>query len=214
MAYTFAGQYQQRPAPREGGNFQRRWFGEPVGAAPADAKRVRGWDLAASAAKGDWTAGVLMARDKAGIFYVEHVERFRGSAHDVEQAIRNTAWQDGKQVHIRLPQDPGQAGKGQAEYLIRALAGWTVTAERETGSKETRASPFASQCEAGNVKLVAGPWNAAFLAELENFPMGAHDDQVDAAAGAFERLVTMKGPMVISQTALERSRMPAQRFGR
>jgi predicted phage terminase large subunit-like protein len=201
--------YQQNPLPLEGGMFKRRWF-EIVGAAPAGAKRVRSWDLAATAQVGsndpDWTVGLKMSRDQAGLFYIEDVERLRGSAHEVERAIIETAQSDGRQVSVRIPQDPGQAGKGQAEYLIRQLAGFTVTAERETGAKEVRASPFASQCEAGNVKLVKGPWNEAFLTEIENFPMGIHDDHVDAASGAFELLAAVRKPMIIPQAAIDRAR--------
>ncbi|OUJ08373.1 phage terminase large subunit, partial [Acetobacter sp. DsW_059] len=100
-----------------------------------------------------------------------------------------TASQDGPQIEIILPQDPGQAGKSQAEYLIRKLAGYRVKAVRETGDKATRAAPFASQVNAGNVFLVKAPWNRTFIDELTSFPAGAHDDQVDAAAGAFDRLV-------------------------
>lgn len=210
-SYAFAGQYQQRPAPREGGMFKRRWFGEPVGAAPAKAKRVRSWDLAASTQSGDWTIGLLMAKDDDGFFYIEEIIRFRESAHEVEKSIINTAGTDGHRVHIRIPQDGGQAGKGQAEYLIRRLAGYNVDAERETGSKETRASPFAAQCEAGNVKLVAGAWNTTFLEEIENFPMGAHDDQVDAASGAFMNLAAARKPMMISPELLARSAVPSAR---
>ena len=81
------------------------------------------------------------------------------------------------------------AGKGQVADYARDLAGWLLDVERETGSKEVRAAPFAAQCEAGNVRLVAGPWVETFLSELETFPMGAHDDQVDAASGAFTSLV-------------------------
>jgi hypothetical protein len=46
-AYGTAGQLQQRPAPREGGMFELHWF-EIVRMAPAKAKQVRYWDLAAS----------------------------------------------------------------------------------------------------------------------------------------------------------------------
>lgn len=190
-SYAFAGQYQQRPAPREGGMFKRRWF-SIVDTTPARLTRIRRWDLASTASNGsndpDWTVGLLMGRDPEGFVYVEHVERFRGSPHEVERAILATAEQDGRMVGVRLPQDPGQAGKSQSEYLIRKLAGYDARAERETGSKQVRATPFAAQCEAGNVRLVRGDWNEAFLAELETFPMAAHDDQVDAASGAFTAL--------------------------
>ena len=195
-SYAYAGQYQQRPAPREGGLFKRRWF-DIVGAVPAGAERVRKWDLAAtSESQGrdpDWTVGLLFAKDVFGIFYIEDVVRFRASPAEVERAIVTTATQDAMRfgpVRVGLSQDPGQAGKAQVAYLTRALAGHVVQSERETGSKEVRAAPLASQAEAGNVKLVAAPWNEAFLSEVEVFPAGAHDDQVDAASGAFDMLVT------------------------
>lgn len=195
-AYAWAGQYQQRPAPREGGLFKEAWL-KIVGAVPAGADRVRKWDLAATEeAPGkdpDWTVGLLMAKDIAGFYYVEHVVRFRGTSAEVEKAIGVTASQDQARyglVRIGLNQDPGQAGKSQVAYLIRQLAGYVVESERETGSKATRAAPLASQAEAGNVMLIQGDWNEDFIAELTTFPAGAHDDQVDAASGAFEMLAT------------------------
>jgi predicted phage terminase large subunit-like protein len=68
------------------------------------------------------------------------------------------------------------------------LAGHTVKADRPTGDKLTRWGPLAAQCEAGNVKLIKGPWNAAFLDELCAAPNGKHDDQIDAAALAFNKV--------------------------
>jgi predicted phage terminase large subunit-like protein len=88
-----------------------------------------------------------------------------------------------------LEQDPGQAGVAEVDYYIRALAGYAVRANVVTKNKETRARPVSAQAEAGNVKLVRGPWNEAFLRELENFPEGTHDDQVDALSGAFNNLL-------------------------
>lgn len=190
-SYASAGQLQQRPAPRDGGMFKRRWF-EVVDAIPLGCAKVRKWDLAASLdAPGrdpDWTVGTLLARDTNGVFYVEDVIRFRGTPLDVEQAIKNTAASDGHEVQIVLPKDPGQAGKAQAEGMVRMLAGFNVKAEPETGSKEARAAPFAAQCEAGNVKVKRAQWNEAWFDELELFPFGAHDDQIDSAAGAFSEL--------------------------
>jgi phage terminase large subunit-like protein len=40
---------------------------------------------------------------------------------------------------------------------------------------------------------VAGAWNRAFLDEHEQFPVGTHDDQVDAASGAFNKLAEAIG---------------------
>lgn len=189
-AYGVAGQFQQRPTPREGGTFKLAWF-EVVDAAPAIGNKVRAWDLAATKNGGDFTAGVLMQRTAQGVYYILDVVRLRGSPKQVDDAIKNTASQDGKGVRIRLPQDPGQAGKSQKAGHITMLDGYTVRALPVTGDKQVRATPLSSQAEAGNVKLVKGPWNAAFLEEIGMFPNASYDDQVDAAADAHSELVGM-----------------------
>jgi|TARA_R110002072_G_scaffold86176_9_gene194574 predicted phage terminase large subunit-like protein len=185
--YASAGQLQQRPVPRQGGLFQRRWF-SVVKAIPAAVQRVRHWDLAASAARvgrdPDWTVGLLLARDAQGSFFLEDIQRLRADGPDVRRAIATTAQSDGQAVQISLPQDPGQAGKVQAQDFARLLAGWRLTIERETGDKVTRAEPAAAQAEAGNIKLLKAPWNDAFLEEAAMFPNSAHKDQIDALSGA------------------------------
>jgi predicted phage terminase large subunit-like protein len=195
-SYAAAGQLQQRPAPREGGMFKRRWF-EIVDAAPAGLRCVRAWDLAGTVASvgndPDWTVGVKIGRAADAFLYILDVVRFRGSPADVERTIRNTAEQDGKDCSVRVPQDPGQAGKAQASALTRLLSGFIVSAVAPTGSKETRAMPFAAQCEAGNVRIVKAGWNEAFFDEIEVFPFGKHDDQVDAAADSFAVLHDTSG---------------------
>ena len=189
--YASAGQLQQRPSPRGGGMFKREWF-TIVDAAPAGCRWVRGWDLAATAdANAAWTAGALLGKAMDGRFYFGDLRRIQGSPADVERLLVNTASQDGVRVKGSIPQDPGQAGKAQAQYLIRQLAGYAYTATPETGDKETRAQPLAAQAEAGNVMLVRGDWNREFLDEITTFPSGKFKDQVDAATRAFAEL-TMK----------------------
>lgn len=189
-SYAYSGQYQQRPAPRSGGMFQRGDF-EIVDAVPAGAKRCRAWDFAATQQKPgkqpDWTVGLRMAYH-GGIFYVEDVRRDRWSPADVENNLKSTATQDGLLVRIRMPEDPGAAGKSDAATKIKLLAGYNVTAVRPTGEKTVRAKPASAQAEAGNVKLVRGIWNETFLDEVCSFPNAQHDDQVDAFADALNEL--------------------------
>lgn len=191
-SYAYAGQYQQRPAPREGGMFKRAWFGV-VGAAPAGTRWVRGWDLAASISlTASYTAGVKIGKGPDGVFYIGHVARERFEGGGVRQLIVNTAMQDGVETEIVVPKDPAQAGKVQAADYIAMLAGFKAYAEPQTGDKGTRAEPLAAQSEAGNVKLIRAPWNEAFIDEATSFPNGTFKDQVDAAASAFARLTMRK----------------------
>lgn len=190
-ADVWHGQFQGKPIPRGGVLFHVDKL-ETVEAAPTSAKTCRAWDLAATEGSGDYTAGVKVAKDDDGIFYVVDVVRGQWDASRVRRELRSTAEMDGVKTQIRVPQDPGQAGKAQATELTRLLSGFDVKSERMSGSKEIRASPFAAQVNAGNVKLVRGAWNHAFTEELRSFPLGRHDDQVDAATDAFNELVRRK----------------------
>jgi predicted phage terminase large subunit-like protein len=197
-SYAVAGQFQQRPTPRSGGMFQRNDF-EIVGAVPAGARRCRAWDFAASAPKQgkqpDWTVGLKMAH-LDGVFYVEDVVRGRWKPGEVETTLKNTASQDGTDVIIRMPQDPGAAGKADAATKVKLLAGYAVEVQSVTGDKATRAKPASAQAEAGNVKLLRGDWNQAFLDEVCSFPNAQFDDQVDAFADALNELALNSAPRV------------------
>jgi hypothetical protein len=59
---------------------------------------------------------------------------------------------------------------------------------RISGDKVARAGPFSAAAERGHVYVVEARWNQPFFDELEAFPEGDHDDQVDAVSGAIEAL--------------------------
>lgn len=183
------GNWKIRPA---GGLFFRREWFEIVDAAPAGGSVVRYWDRAATEKRPDndpdWTAGVKV-RKVNGVFYVEDVAHLRARPLGVQQAILNTAKQE-PSVAIGIEEDPGQAGVAEAEAYVRLLAGFNVRRKKPTGDKQTRAKPASAQAEAGNIKLVRGAWNRAFMDEVENFPDGSHDDQVDGLSGAVNMLTS------------------------
>jgi predicted phage terminase large subunit-like protein len=188
--YVFAGQYMQRPSPKEGGMFPRsRAYVLDQPPAPAEVKAsVRYWDKAATAGAGAFTAGVLLHTLHNGRFVLGDVRRGQWAALDREKIIRQTAEADGRRVTVWIEQEPGSGGKESAEATIRNLAGWSVRADRPSGDKVVRAQPYAAQWQGGNLALVRGDWNRAFLDEHELFPMGKYKDQVDASAAAFNLL--------------------------
>ncbi|NLR74220.1 phage terminase large subunit [Leeia aquatica] len=185
--YTFAGQYQQQPAPPAGLLFKPDQVAL-LDAVPAGVRWVRAWDLAATAQGGDWTVGAKLGALPDGRWLVGDLIRLQGGPDQVEAAIRHAAQRDGPACRIAIPQDPGQAGKAQVAYLSRQLAGFSLSASPVTGDKLTRAEPLAAQLNVGNVLLQRAPWNDALLAELRLFPNARHDDQVDALSLAFAQL--------------------------
>lgn len=193
--YFWTALYGQRPAPPEGNYFKRAWFEiiEP-NRVPRELQSVRSWDLAATASgengndDPDWLVGCKMGVDASGVYYIQHVRREQVSARGVEVAITQQAAIDGAN-QIRIEQEGAASGKIVGSYFTRLLDGYDARfVPVPRSSKFTRSGPFNAACERGDVKLVAGPWVDAFLDELAMFPNGSHDDQVDAAVGAYTEL--------------------------
>lgn len=182
----------------KGGKIFRRDDVVFIHEAPRCSRIVRYWDLAASEPSDDypdpdWTVGVKMGlRADTGDPVVLDVQRTRLGPDGVEALIRRTAERDGKAVRIRVPQDPGQAGKDQVLRYVRLLRGYDLDGIRESGSKEVRARPFAAQWRKGLVQMIPGTHTDDYLEILEAFDGidndGAHDDDVDASSGAYNNL--------------------------
>lgn len=162
--------------------------------------KIRSWDLAASVPneannfKCDYTAGVLMSKDKFGNFYIEDVVRFQKQIDGVLKEIVNTAYADGLDVEHTIPCDPGQAGKVANRFYTTFLAEHGVSCKTVTVSghsgKTQRFSPFASVSANKSVKIVRGAWNRDYLDELCSFNGDRKnlDDQCDATSDAFNML--------------------------
>lgn len=190
--HSFEALYQQNPTPLEGSMFKVENI-VIADAPPANLKAVRGWDMAATDGGGDYTVGVKMADGGDGTFWVLDMRRGQWDSAVRDKEMRLCAELDGKATRIRLPQDPGQAGKSQIKSMERLLAGFAMNALPVSGDKSLRAGPLASQVNAGNLRLVRGDWNSDFIEELRQFPGGKNDDIVDAAADAFDELTINRG---------------------
>ena len=155
----------------------------------------RGWDLAATSEDEDgdpaYTAGVLIGKRKNGRYVVADVINKRLSSSEVRTLIMMTAKTDrlkyGRVVE-RLPQDPGQAGKEQAQSYVKMLAGFVVKVLPESGDKVTRAEPFSAQWQQGNVDVILGEWNETYFNQLESFPESKFKDMVDASSNSFNEI--------------------------
>lgn len=183
---VWGAEYQGAPTLPEGNRFKRAWF-PIVDAAPANARRVRYWDFAATKDGGARTAGVKMAY-AGGAAYTEHVVYGHWSTGERNAVMRQTAELDGPGVEQVFEQEPGSSGVDAAQAIIKLLSGFRVFADRPTGNKDVRLEPYAAQAEAGNVRVVRGDWNGAYIEEMCAIPNGQFRDMGDGTSGAYNRL--------------------------
>jgi predicted phage terminase large subunit-like protein len=186
--YASAGQLQQCPAPRSGNLFNTEEF-VIVDAVPGPLVKVfRAWDKASTEGAGCFSVGAKMGKLADGRFIVLHIERGQWNTTKREEHILASAQADGTSVEIAIEQEPGSSGVDSAQASIKMLAGFIVTADRPTGDKVVRADPYSVQVGAGNVLILRGAWNKAFIHEHRFFPNGKYKDQVDSTSLAFKKL--------------------------
>ncbi|HET9010851.1 MAG TPA: phage terminase large subunit, partial [Gemmatimonadaceae bacterium] len=198
-SYFWNALFQQRPRPPEGSKFKIEWI-RTVDNFPRlpGTRYVRFWDLAGTAAGGDYTVGALVARTPDGMYYLIDVARGQWSSGRRDAEIRSTAILDadtyGAEVVIWGEQEPGSSGIDAAAAFRKNLEGFNVHTEPASGSKELRADPLASAAEGRTFAFVRGAWNAAARREFADFPRGKHDDTVDATSGAYNKLARGRRP--------------------
>jgi predicted phage terminase large subunit-like protein len=185
--------------PSAGKVFNRTWF-SIVPAAPAGGQTCIYWDFAAteksmSKPDPDYTAAVVM-RKAGGRWYVLDCIAAQVGPAEVERMFVNLTRQwaeraraDGSTFLARWEQEPGSASKREASRMAGLLAGIDAHAVPSQGDKISRAKAMSAQAEAGNISLVAAPWNTEWLEHMHGQPDLPHDDIMDASAGAFNALV-------------------------
>ena len=178
--------------------FKREWF-QIRKVKPAGCQRnVRFWDLAATAPKKsnkdpDFTVGAHIGYDQ-GLWFIMHIARRRDTPMSIEKLVASVAETDGYNMPIRMEQEGGASGPSIIDHYRRnVLAGYAFQGKKPDDNKQTRATIVAAEAEAGNVYLIEGDWNKAFLDEAESFPGGLHDDQIDAVSGGFRELAKLSG---------------------
>lgn len=160
--------------------------------------QVRYWDIASTEVSDsnkdpDWTAGVLMSIVD-GYMIIHDIRHFRKGPAGVEDTIRQTAYEDGPNVKIRMEQEPGASGKITIDHYARhVLLGYDFDGHLSTRSakgKEGRIDLWAAKARRGEILLVRGNWITPFIDEAVAYGAveGVHDDQLDAVSGAFEVL--------------------------
>jgi len=198
LAWT--AKHQQNPEVSEGTMFPSAKV-KTIPHAPAGTRFVRAWDTAASDTEtASNTSGVAVGRTPTGRTVIMDVRRGRWLYGERNEQMLDCARQDSfrsgvDNLGIWIENPGGSGGKVDAGYMVRELAGYTVNIATVSGkgNKVKKAGPLSSQWCAGNVDIVKGDWNKAYLERMEAFP-GTHDkDDTDASAIGFNELAVLLG---------------------
>jgi predicted phage terminase large subunit-like protein len=188
--YAFNALYQGRPSSKFGDFFNPNEIS--VKNIPEKiVRKVRSYDIANSEGKGDFTASILLGVDEKDHYWILDVWRAQLGTKERDEKILDTAIKDGNDVAIILPNDPA-AGKSMVFYWTKLLAGFNVSFERPTKSKEERATALSVQVNNGNFSMLKDKWNYDLISEMRAFPSSRNDDQVDALSTGFNSLVLYK----------------------
>ena len=170
-----------------GARIKREWL--RFGDAPEGLPVYLGVDLAISTkAEADYTAVVALSRGEDGTIYVLDVNRTRADFASVLRFIEMMA-EKWKPVMIGIEQVQYQAAVVQ-ELMRRTKL--PIRGIRPDRDKVTRFGPLEARYEQGQVIHVDGlpPY---WQDELLSFPVGRHDDVVDAMAYAWQVIGQRKG---------------------
>ena len=196
-SYGYAGQHQQRPAPIEGGLFNRSWW-KYYKVAPSDFDMViQSWDCAFKETKtSDYVVGQVWGK-RGGQFYLLDQVRSRMDINGTLQAIRmlSAKWPN---ASAKLVEDKAN-GSAVIDLLKREIPG-LIPIEPE-GGKLVRAIAIAPYVEAGNVFLpdpAIASWIGDYVQEFSTFPNGSNDDMVDSTSQSLNWLSSKISTWAIS----------------
>lgn len=196
-SYLFNAIYMGMPIEREGNIFKRERFMDEltqsiynlidISDVPYDAPRVRYWDFGASGKKGDATAGLLTAWTGEDLILIDLITG-KFTANQVLRQFKQTAKKDGKNVKIRIEQEPGSASKLLINKFRRSreFKGYNIRGDKVRYKKNVRSFDLEALAESGNIWFVKAPWNMELIDHLVAFTgqEGKPDDIADACTGS------------------------------
>lgn len=176
-SYAFAGQYQQRPAPAEGGIFKAHWFARYAAPQESYQRVVQSWDTANKASQlNDPSCCTTWGVREGGYDLLQVLVR-RLEYPDLKALVARQAEAFGPDAILIEDKASGQ----QLLQDLRRETRLPLIGILPTADKITRASGVSALVEAGKVALPThAAWLTDYEAELMTFPNAPHADQVDS----------------------------------
>lgn len=175
--------YQQRPSPETGDYFKREWIIPVETIPPRDEMMLyMGSDYAVTSGGGDYTVHAVIGVSHDGRMYLVDLWREQSSS-DV--------WVDAFCALVRkwhpvgAAEETGQIKSGVGPFLVKRMLETESYVAREQfptrGDKAVRAQSIRGRMASQGLHVpMHAPWLSDFISELMSFPVGVHDDMVDA----------------------------------
>lgn len=202
----FSSIYQQKPLDETGSFFNVEkiiWETEAFNKKDKKLIACRSWDLAYSdESKGinrDSTVGVPMYREGDEFYITDFI--FGQFGEGLKNKLKQTAISDGVKMPILI--ESGTVG-GASKFLFneyaKYLMGYITYQSEPIGSKVDRATPFKNAILDGKIHIAVMNDNlrGELLKQLKAFPLGKHDDIIDAIAYGFNWLNQFTGSKTIA----------------
>lgn len=175
--------YQQRPSPETGDYFKREWIHQ-VDSMPdrATLRLYGGSDYAVTSNGGDYTVHAVVGLDPEGKPWLMDLWRAQASSDVWVEAFCDLVQ---KWKPIGWAEETGQIKSGVGPFLTRAQLSRGAYVSREQfptrGDKAIRAQSFRGLIATRGLYVSKdAPWLSDLVTEMMSFPVGVHDDQVDA----------------------------------
>lgn len=175
--------YQQAPSPETGDYFKREWLHEYDKAPPRETMLIYGGsDYAVTDNGGDYTVHVVVGLDPEGRMYLLDLWRGQASSDTWVDAFCDLVL---KWKPIGWAEETGQIKSGVGPFLVRRMMDKQAYVARESfptrGDKAVRAQSIrGSMAMKGLYVPRNAEWKNSLISEMMSFPVGVHDDQVDA----------------------------------
>lgn len=189
--------YQQTPSPETGDYFKREWIRTVQVLPPRESLNVYGAsDYAVTSDGGDYTVHIVIGIDPENRIYL--LDMWRGQTAS-DQWIEAFCDLVRKWKPIGWAEETGQIRSGIGPHLERRQRERKAFVYREAfptrGDKAVRAQSIRGRMALDGLYVAAAaPFLAEFIRELMSFPVGVHDDQVDALGLAGQLLDKMATP--------------------
>lgn len=186
-SYGAAGQLDQNPAPRGGGIIKRSWYRYWEGVPSIEFTSIYADTAQKTGQENDYSVFEFWGRTVTGQAILIDILRGKWEAPELLQQARGF-W--GRCMRFRVPPrafrvEDKVSGTGLIQTLRRE--GVPIVGIQRDKDKISRGHDAAPFIEAGNVLLpIDAPWLEDFLKESDNFPAGAHDDQLDPMFDAID----------------------------